>query len=326
MVGEPFHLSDEDILLVLDGEASRRGARQARAHLAACWLCRSRLAELESTIKDFVTLHRRVLDPQLPAATGSRALLKARVSEAAAQPSTDSWSRFLQIFPHHLDYRGAAYFCIALLISVLAGRLLVKHVQTPSSVDYRSLASAAVPDPKLTPGATRAVSIGDVCSVPHEQVVSDVPSSLREEVFKEYGIVNPRPEDYEIDYLIAPGLGGTEDIRNLWPEPSSSPAWNAHVKDALEERLHQLVCEGRLDLPTAQRAIATDWISAYKKYTPATDMSLRGSAVFPQLSVCTYALMPEEMIWTPMQSRMNEESRITMDVPDLPRRASALRA
>jgi hypothetical protein len=34
----------------------------------------------------------------------------------------------------------------------------------------------------------------------------------------------------------------------------------------LEERLHQLVCDGELDLPTAQRDIATDWIVAYKKY------------------------------------------------------------
>jgi hypothetical protein len=45
-----------------------------------------------------------------------------------------------------------------------------------------------------------------------------------------------------------------------------APKWNAHVKDALEERLHQLVCAGSIDLPTAQQAIATDWISAYKKY------------------------------------------------------------
>ena len=285
MVGEPFHLSDQDILLVLDGEASRRGAKQARTHLAACWLCRSRLAELESTIGDFVTLHRRTLDPQLPAATGSRALLKARLSEAAAQPITDSWPRFLQISPHHLGHRAAAYFCVALLISVLGGRLLLKHFQLRSSTDYLSLASAAVPDPKLTPGATRPVNIGDVCSMPHEQVVRDVPGSLREEVFKEYGIVNPRPEDYEIDYLIAPGLGGTEDIRNLWPEPSTSSKWNAHVKDALEERLHQLVCDGRLDLPTAQRAIATDWISAYKKYSAPTDISLRGSATFLHMPV-----------------------------------------
>jgi hypothetical protein len=280
MVGEPFHLSDQDMLLVLDGEASRTGAKQAYAHLAACWLCRSRLAELESTIGDLVTLHRRTLDPQLPAATGSRALLKARLSEAAAQPSTDSRPRFLQIFPHHPGHRAAAYFGVALLISVLGGRLLLKHFQLRGSTDYLSLASATIPDPKLTPGATRPVSIGDVCSMPHEQVVRDVPGSLREEVFKEYGIVNPRPEDYEIDYLIAPGLGGTEDIRNLWPEPSTASGWNAHVKDALEERLHQLVCDGRLDLPTAQRAIATDWISAYKKYSAPTDTSLRGNPTF----------------------------------------------
>lgn len=78
--------------------------------------------------------------------------------------------------------------------------------------------------------------------------------------------MNPRADDYEIDYLIAPGLGGAEDIQNLWPEPYTSQTWNARVKDALEERLHELVCTGKLDLPTAQRDIATDWIAAYKKY------------------------------------------------------------
>jgi hypothetical protein len=90
--------------------------------------------------------------------------------------------------------------------------------------------------------------------------------SLRQEVFQEYGIVNARADDYEIDYLIAPGLGGVEDIHNLWPEPYRSRTWNARVKDTLEERLHELVCAGRLDLATAQHEIATDWIAAYKKY------------------------------------------------------------
>jgi len=34
------------------------------------------------------------------------------------------------------------------------------------------------------------------------------------------------------------------------------------VKDRLEQRLHQLVCAGQLDLATAQHDIATDWIGA----------------------------------------------------------------
>jgi hypothetical protein len=100
----------------------------------------------------------------------------------------------------------------------------------------------------------------------HEDVVREVPTSLCQQVFQEYGIANARADDYEIDYLIAPGLGGVEDIHNLWPEPYTSSMWNARVKDALEEHLHQLVCAGKVDLSTAQNDIATDWIAAYKKY------------------------------------------------------------
>jgi hypothetical protein len=222
------------------------------------------LAEFEGTIADFVSLHRRTLDPQLPLANGSRALLKARLAEAATTTPTGRWTRFFDWVPAH---RAAACICAVVFLTVLGARLLLRHSQlqgaTPAEVSFAHL---AVPDHHLTPGATRPVDIGEVCSMAHEEVVRAVPSGLRQEVFKEYGIVNPRPEDYEIDYLIAPGLGGAEDIQNLWPEPSTSPRWNAHVKDALEERLHQLVCAGSIDLPTAQRAIATDWISAYKKY------------------------------------------------------------
>ena len=38
------------------------------------------------------------------------------------------------------------------------------------------------------------------------------------------------------------------------------------MKDALEDRLHSLVCSGQLDLGKAQREISQDWVAAYKKY------------------------------------------------------------
>ena len=63
-----------------------------------------------------------------------------------------------------------------------------------------------------------------------------------------------------------PELGGTADPKNLWPERYASPVWSARVKDQLEDLLPTLVCQGRLDLGTAQRDIAVDWIVAYKKY------------------------------------------------------------
>jgi hypothetical protein len=41
---------------------------------------------------------------------------------------------------------------------------------------------------------------------------------------------------------------------------------NARVKHELEDRLHEMVCNGELDLSTAERVISTEWIVAYKKY------------------------------------------------------------
>jgi hypothetical protein len=89
-----------------------------------------------------------------------------------------------------------------------------------------------VPDRYLIPGLTRPVSISEVCSMPHEEVIREVPNSLRQQIFEEYGVKVTNEDDYEIDYLIAPGLGGADDIHNLWPEPYKSPEWNAPVKDA----------------------------------------------------------------------------------------------
>ena len=74
------------------------------------------------------------------------------------------------------------------------------------------------------------------------------------------------PACYEEDHLIALELGGhPTSPDNLWAEPWFG-AWNARVKDRLENRLHQLVCSGKLDLKTAQQAIASNWIEAYKRY------------------------------------------------------------
>jgi hypothetical protein len=222
------------------------------------------MAEIEQAIADFARAHQQTLDPQLPPIAGPRALLRARLAESASKRGADSWRRLLYFTP---ATHAAAFLCAAVLIAVVVGRILVHHstLRGANSI-VAALERGTLPDRRLTPGATRRVAISDVCSMAHEEVVEAVATSLRQEVFREYGIVNAHPDDYEVDYLIAPGLGGAEDIHNLWPEPNTSRTWNAHVKDALEERLHQMVCGGELDLSTAQRDIATDWIAAYKKY------------------------------------------------------------
>lgn len=106
--------------------------------------------------------------------------------------------------------------------------------------------------------------MGEVCAAA-ERAETRPPLSVQRAVFHEYGMDGAPPLEYEVDHLITPALGGTDDIRNLWPESYSSE-WNAHVKDELEDHLHELVCQGKLDLSTAQHDMATNWISAYKKY------------------------------------------------------------
>ncbi len=276
MADEELHISDQDLLRSADGELPSIHARQVRAHLAACWLCRTRLAEIEATITDFVHVHRNTFDPQLPPAVGPRALLKSRLAEAAATSVRRFRPKFLQFF----FPRGvAAYVAVALLLIAAGSALLMQPFSPPrpptSSIPIEN---AAIPDPTLTPGATRPISISDACSIAHEEVIHDVPASLRQQVLHEYGIPSARAEDYEIDLLIAPRLGGSDDIHNLWPEPYTLPTWNARVKDALEEHLHQMVCQGTLDLRTAQRDISTDWIAAYKKYFH-TERPLATSAI-----------------------------------------------
>ncbi len=244
MPPEDGHLSDQELVLAADGELTPRRDARVRAHLAACWQCRTRLRELEGAIADVVHLHSASLDSRIPPAAPARAMLKAELADIA--------SRTVKLPPWFRPGRWPALVALAALLLVIYVVAIPRHAESP------------VPSRKLTPGAVRNVAKDEVCSVNAQ--ASMVPVALQRRVFEEYGIANAPQNAYEVDYLITPELGGAADIRNLWPEPYSATVWNAHVKDQLEDRLHQLVCGGQLDLATAQHDIATDWIAAYKKY------------------------------------------------------------
>lgn len=260
MKNKNFHPSDQQLLLLADGELSARQADQIRAHLQACWNCRSRMADLEGTIADFMQFYRQTLDVQVPPIDGPRAQLKARLAKLAQSAQQNQRPSLLSA----LTVRGIAYVCALTVLVVIGARMLLHH-----AAERQNAATAAawmLPNPSLTPGATTTTTIGNICSMSDDEVVAPVSSGLRQQVFKEYGIAGAPTANYEVDYLITPGLGGSGDIRNLWPQPRYNTVWNSFVKDQLEEYLHHAVCGGRVSLPVAQHEIASNWISAYKKY------------------------------------------------------------
>jgi hypothetical protein len=236
-----MHLSDEDLVLAADGELSARRKAEVSRHLESCWSCRERMLSLQTTIADFVRARNNQMNAQLPPAAGPRALLRARLAELAREPA-----------PCRFPFWRPAVVFLAILAVVIA---------------FQTTVSAGGPKPKtnLTPGETRPITLAEVCRQSAEVISHGIPEEMQQRVFAAYGIKSPRADQFEVDYLITPDLGGTDSIRNLWPQPYSV-RWNAQVKDKLEQRLHQLVCSGELDLATAQHDIASDWIGAYRKY------------------------------------------------------------
>lgn len=242
-----MHIADQELMLALDGELSAQDAARVESHLAGCWTCRARRQELESAIADYVRLPK----PELPSADGPRALLKAQMAEWSERRRS-AWAG---------GWLAAAICALLLVAGVAIGQMWKKSAWKQSA---RGIV-VSVPNPRLTPGATVLLSPGEVCSASSAKNKT-VPVALRQRVFEAYGIAHAEPRAYEVDYLITPALGGADDIHNLWPQSYSDTVWNAQVKDDLEDHLRALVCAGKLDLATAQREIAVNWIGAYKKY------------------------------------------------------------
>ncbi|MGA9507547.1 MAG: zf-HC2 domain-containing protein [Candidatus Sulfotelmatobacter sp.] len=271
---EHLHVTDEELLLHADGEMPADSSRRIQAHLESCSQCGARSAELESTLSRVSEAHRTAWDAELPSETGPRAVLKTRLAELSAQESRDRWLRLARpVF--------AGYWQVAVLASVGIALLFLLPMRLHRPEGTRALSAALghreEPDLRLTPGATVPVTEREVCGTTAKNV-PEVPAYLKRKVFEEYGVTPPEPNEYEVDYLITPELGGATDIRNLWPEPYENTLWNAHVKDQLEDRLHRMVCLGDVDLATAQRDISTDWIAAYRKYFRVDSPAMEGSS------------------------------------------------
>lgn len=137
-----------------------------------------------------------------------------------------------------------------------------------------ALALPQVPDPAKTPGAVNpAATVAVICQRGYTSRpgVRHVTAATKRKVFAAYGLDPHGPgAPFEVDHLVSLELGGSNDVSNLWPQAYTTRPYNAHRKDVLENRLHALVCAGKLPLADAQKAISTAWIAAYLTYVGST--------------------------------------------------------
>ncbi len=131
-------------------------------------------------------------------------------------------------------------------------------------------ARGALPDPHCTPGAlnpavTQANIASTICAkgfAPAGRPTAAVLAAIKAEQIRAYRRAGAFAL-FDLDHLVPLSLGGAPSaVANLWPEPWAGLG-GAHAKDAVEDRLHALVCARKLDLAVAQHEIASDWVTAH---------------------------------------------------------------
>lgn len=87
-------------------------------------------------------------------------------------------------------------------------------------------------------------TVEKVCTPHYTAKVRHVTVEEKRAVFAIYHL-DYHPRKYKVDHYIPLELGGSNDLKNLWPEPLA-PRPGAHEKDRVENALHKEVCEGRI--------------------------------------------------------------------------------
>lgn len=127
------------------------------------------------------------------------------------------------------------------------------------------------PDAACTPGAVRsdvteANIATTICRKGWTATVRPSASEtapVKRAAMRAYGQPASASRTTELDHDVPLELGGANDVRNLWPEPSDEPGHGyQNSKDKVENDLNAAVCSHRVTLVAAQQAIAADWTTA----------------------------------------------------------------
>jgi hypothetical protein len=108
-------------------------------------------------------------------------------------------------------------------LAVLKARDTVAKIEqrpasTPPATFPRRCKRSRLPDRSCSPGKVATTDVARICTPGYTQQVRNVSEATKNAVFREYGIRRHSAGRYEVDHIIPLELGGSNSIRNLFPE------------------------------------------------------------------------------------------------------------
>lgn len=137
--------------------------------------------------------------------------------------------------------------------------------------------ATSVADPHLTPGKVRSeLTIAQICATRWGEDHRAVTAAMKRQVYQRYGFAGPKDprctpdrtgRTCEVDHRVPRCVGGADDLANLSPQPYGG-AWNAHMKDRVEDQACRAVCAlvKPMPLKEAQAAFLGDWTLTYRAW------------------------------------------------------------
>jgi len=142
-------------------------------------------------------------------------------------------------------------------------------VQLPDFVMPLIHGGISLPNPKLTVGAVTTASANDVCDLQPHKAAPPVATAVQTAVYDEYGDTSPSAQHkHTLNWLVPYNLGGADVKANIWPAAIAGTGF--YQKIETDDILRQMVCRRDLTLAQAQKALETNWYSAWLRYVVAT--------------------------------------------------------